>query len=431
MENTIEITIDSLQSVTRLGEFIRKGLIMKKINISQIARDLGVDRRTVKRYMELTEENKKSRKARTSKVEKHHDIIAGIVKNNDYIYIEHIYNKLKREHDVDYSLSTFKCYYYKQFKSSTSSKKVTARFETEPGFQAKIDYKENQSYIGEDGFIYKTDILALTLGHSRYTLRKVIANKTTACTLNALVEMFEELGGVPKQIVYDNAKALVTVPKSANSQALVNDVFEQFLKDFGIQGFACAPYRPETKGKVEVQMKRVDELLTYNGEFTSRIDISEKLESITSDNNAKYSQTTNRIPKFGIKKELENMLTLPNANILSNYKLNTKTVKVSNENMVNYKSNKYSVSSGLIGKEVQLNTLNDCLYIYYKSNLVCMHKISKEKLNYTDNHYTVNRKYCFDNDCNNTSHISVYNLSNEEQAYNNFDSLKGAGDYCD
>lgn len=36
---------------------------------------------------------------------------------------------------------------------------VTTRYETEKGFKDQIDYKENQNYIGIDGFIYNTDIL--------------------------------------------------------------------------------------------------------------------------------------------------------------------------------------------------------------------------------------------------------------------------------
>lgn len=427
MENIIKINIDSLESLRQIGEFIRKGLIMEKLNISQIARDLGCDRRTVKKYIDNPKKN--PRKPRKSLVEKHHDIIEDIVTKNNYLYLQHIYNVLVREHEAEYSLSTFKRYFYKHFKDADSKRTVTARYETEPGFQAQIDYKENQKYIGEDGFVFTTDILALTLGYSRCTARRVLANRSTECTINALVEMFEEFGVVPKQIVFDNPKALVTTPKNGDSPAVLNPKFEQFLKDFGIQPFACAPYRPETKGKVEVQMKCVDELMVYNGTYKSRLDIADKLDKITDDNNAKYSQATNKIPKFGLKKELDNMLPLPNANILSNYKLSTQTVRVSNENMISYKANKYSVCSGIIGKEVQLNILKDCLYIYYKSKFICMHKISKEKLNYSDNHFKSNQSYCFDNDKDNKAPKQI--STNDEQILANFQALEGVGGYHD
>lgn len=141
-----------------------------------------------------------------------------------------------RDNGAEYSLSTFKRYYYRHFKEKTGNRKVTARYETEPGFQVQIDYKENQSYIGTDGFIYKTDILALALGNSRYTIRRVLANKSNECTLNALVDIFEELNGVPKQIVFDNSKALVTTLKSPKQDAVLEPKFEQFLKDFNIEG---------------------------------------------------------------------------------------------------------------------------------------------------------------------------------------------------
>lgn len=299
----ITITINSLEDVTLLGEYLRKGTKMTdtKINKSKLARELNCDRRTIDKYLNKDRNVTVKRKESISKVTKHHDIINEIVENNNYVFAQHIYNVLKREYDADYSLSSFKRYFNNNFKNSTSNRNITSRFETEPGYQAQLDYKENQTYISESGFKFKTDILALTLANSRYTFRALIPDKSTETTIDALIRIFGKLGGVPKELVFDNPKSLVTTPKKGNEPAILNSQFEQFLKDFNIIPFPCAPYRPQTKGKVEVQMKCIDELMVYNGTYKNRLELENKLQIITEDNNSRVSQGTNKIPKLGIK----------------------------------------------------------------------------------------------------------------------------------
>jgi hypothetical protein len=63
------------------------------------------------------------------------------------------------------------------------------------------------------------------------------------------------------------------------------------------------------------------------------------------------------------------------------------THKVSNESLISYKGNKYSVQIEFINKRVFIEPINDELYIYYNTSLIAIHQLSKNKLNYQTKHY--------------------------------------------
>jgi transposase len=56
---------------------------------------------------------------------------------------------------------------------------------------------------------------------------------------------FAELGGWPRQIVFDNMKQLRVGP------GRWNDAFLDFARHYGFTPKTRRPYRPRTKGKVE------------------------------------------------------------------------------------------------------------------------------------------------------------------------------------
>ncbi|WP_234121782.1 hypothetical protein [Clostridium hydrogenum] len=47
------------------------------------------------------------------------------------------------------------------------TQKATIRFETTPGLQAQVDWKENLTMINKNGEIFKINIFLMVLGYSR------------------------------------------------------------------------------------------------------------------------------------------------------------------------------------------------------------------------------------------------------------------------
>jgi hypothetical protein len=62
---------------------------------------------------------------------------------------------------------------------------------------------------------------------------------------------FRHFGGVPHEVLLDNAKALVDAHNVQTREVRFNDRFHAFCRYWSVVPRACAPYRARTKGKDE------------------------------------------------------------------------------------------------------------------------------------------------------------------------------------
>lgn len=315
--------------------------------------------------------------------------------NRHFEYIDHLYYFMKREHAITCCRTTLNRYIRSDielnqaFKTNTGTS-FTERFETNPGQQAQFDMKERVQLKDENGNNYCVYIPTLTLSFSRHNSRKAILQPTIENLLAYLAQTFEEIGGVPKELVIDNLKAFVEKPrKTHHDQAILNSKFSEFCKDYGITPKPCMPYRPQTKGKTETQNKIVDQLKNYSGTYTGILDIHNKLVLINQEDNERISQAT-RLPRvFLLEKEKGALLPLPTTEVRKKYHLSLKEVYVTNESLFQYKYNKYSLPKEFIGQRVGLAIQKEDLLVYYNNKIIEIHKVTNKKLNIKPEHNLV------------------------------------------
>ncbi len=388
--NTVTIKITDLDQALMLSQAYKKGDI--KMNVSKLARELNCSRKTLSRR--LNGIAPKYTRNRCKYLDAYKDLIYKYLcdEQRTFDYIDHLYYFMKREHGITCTRSTFYRYIKdheeldKQFKNNKKNG-FTERFETKPGQQAQFDMKESVGLIDQHGKKTKVYIPTLTLSWSRYNCRHMILSPTTDNLLQFLAQAFEEIGGVPKELVIDNLKAFVEKPRKKNGdQAILNNKFIEFCKDYGITPKPCMPYRPQTKGKTETQNKTVDQLKNYNGEYIGILDMHRKLEIINNEDNIRTSQAT-RLPRnFLLEKEKGELLPLPSKEIRSKYHLTLNEVYVTNESLFQYKYNKYSLPKEYIGKRVGLVVQNKELLIYYNGKIIEKHLITNKKINIKEEH---------------------------------------------
>ncbi|WP_127960472.1 IS21 family transposase [Serratia microhaemolytica] len=120
------------------------------------------------------------------------------------------------------------------------------RFETPPGQQMQIDFTTIRR--GK----HPLKAFVATLGYSRASYVKFFDNERAAAWQQGLKEAFDYFGGVPQQVLCDNAKALILERDAyAQGEHQWHSEMLQIAKDYGFTLMACKPYRAKTKGKVE------------------------------------------------------------------------------------------------------------------------------------------------------------------------------------
>lgn len=128
----------------------------------------------------------------------------------------------------------------------TAVEKPIVRFETEPGKQLQIDF-----VVLRRG---SAPLRAFTaeLGYSRYTFVEFTDNERTESLAAGLEHALRFFDGVPEQILCDNPKTIV-IERNAYGEGKhrFNPFLLEVARHYGIAIRLCAPYRAQTKGKLE------------------------------------------------------------------------------------------------------------------------------------------------------------------------------------
>jgi len=105
--------------------------------------------------------------------------------------------------------------------------------------QAKVRYETRQSQQLQADF---GEPWVLTLGYSRRQVVRVFRQQRQRHWLQALEAAFRIWDGVPDQVLIDNAKALVTLHNPATGELVINPVFAAFARRWGVhaQGLLAA-----------------------------------------------------------------------------------------------------------------------------------------------------------------------------------------------
>ncbi len=85
----------------------------------------------------------------------------------------------------------------------------TIRFETDPGVQAQLDWKESIPFETKGGEKVEVNVAVLLLSYSRFRVYHMSVSKSQSVLLSFLTEAFDTIGGVPHEILTDNMKTVM------------------------------------------------------------------------------------------------------------------------------------------------------------------------------------------------------------------------------
>lgn len=362
-----DIRIESVNDLYKLKPFLEDGTL--KINKSQIARELEVDRRTVDKY--INGYTKPETRNCDDCITPFYDTIAELLSDKNqqvFYYRKVLWQYLVDNHGFTGVYCNF-CHYlrkYPEFDSyfrksrPSNTNKVTIRYETPMGKQAQLDWKESIPFILSSGETIDVNIFVLLLSYSRFRVYRVSLSKNQEILFSFLDDAFET--------------------------GKVNNKFQQFADDYGFKVQPCIARHPHTKAKVEAPMKILDEIRAYNGKL-NYMKLVELVTRINNRVNAQVNQGTGRIPLMYYNKEKAFLNSLPADNIRKPYQIATNTVKVNHSSMFNYKGCQYTVPPEYIDKIVSLQVYDGYIHVYCNTEFITIHQLSSKKLNYISEHY--------------------------------------------
>ena len=132
---------------------------------------------------------------------------------------------------------------------------ATVRVETPPGDQLQIDFGQQRVLVADTWV--RVFLLVAVLSYSRRLFVKAFLSERQDDWREGIAAAFTHFGGVPRTLLGDNARALVTGRDRETGTVLFHPGYLAFCRDWDVQPRACAPYRARTKGKTEAGVKFV------------------------------------------------------------------------------------------------------------------------------------------------------------------------------
>lgn len=283
--------------------------------IKAIARELGISKNTVKKYLKHPgKPTYSTRPPRPSKLDPFKPYLKQRIAAAapDWIPATVLFEEIVEQGYT--GKIRILCSYIAQFKPQKPIEPVV-RFETPAGKQMQVDF----TIIRRGKFPLKA--LVATLGYSRASYVRFFDHERTEAWIEGIIGAFEFFGGVPHELLFDNAKTII-IERDAYGEGKHrwNDELLSLAQAYGFKPKVCRPYRAKTKGKVE----RFNHYLKNSFIVPLKATLSSAdlhLDVITANAkigpwlvntaNARVHQTTKAIPNLRLTEEQAVFLPLP------------------------------------------------------------------------------------------------------------------------
>lgn len=354
-----------------------------KPNFAALGRQYGCDYRTAKAkyYEELNTEKEivSEEKIRKHIIDEYKGLIIDKLENIPGIRAYSIYYFLKVEKGYKGSYETIKNF----VRENKDKRKQPAEIRVEPiiGKSAQVDWKEDLKLTSKSNEVFIINLFLMRLHYSKKFYATLTIDKKRDEVKKCIVLSLEYFGGIPREIWFDN---MATVMVKEDKHKKVHNEIKQLGSDLGFIPILCQSRRPKTKGTVENLAKLCDRLLSYNNEFETLEDLIKIVNTFNEECGKEKSQAHNKIVNDVFEKKKKYLIPLPNKNILEKYKQTIEYRKVSQDSMIIYRGNRYSVPTRFIGSYLGLRIIDNQVYIYDNTDLIRCHIITNNNLNYND-----------------------------------------------
>lgn len=158
-----------------------------------------------------------------------------------------IRQELAQEKNIHVSLRTVERTVAPLRRELVAEARATVRFETPPGEQLQIDFGERRVEI--ERIATKVFFFLATLGYSRRLHIRAFGHEKQESWFAGMESAFLAFGGIPREVLLDNARALVLHHDPSSREVVLHPRLHAFAKHGGFRIRACARIGPARRGR--------------------------------------------------------------------------------------------------------------------------------------------------------------------------------------
>ena len=344
-----------------------------------IGKELVLDRRTVKKYLAMNEEEflefKHNQLIRKKLLDPYEDYVRSRLEDYPEATAAQVHDWLKEHFDNLANVNEKTVFNFVLFVRDKFSipkpfnYRDYAQVEELPyGKQAQVDFGEFNMRT-EYGKRKKVYFFSMVLSRSRQKYVVFRDNPfNTLATIDAHEKCFQFFRGVPEQLVYDQDKLILVDENKGN--LILTDEFRRYVQHRGFKLHFCRKADPESKGKIENVIKYIK----YNflrGRKYIDIDIlnGQAFDWLYRTANAKIHAAIKKIPEHEWITEQDYLK--PIGDIFSTQQ-SCKAYTVRKDNTIVYRSNFYCLPMGSYkghGTTVSVKLTDEHIIIYDTNNI--------------------------------------------------------------
>lgn len=347
-----------------------KAMNRNGFSIRKIAKITGLHRKTVKHHLESTslpEYHKEKRKG--SILDPYRTMIEVYLEEDDY-QASWIFDKLT---SMGYTGGYTTVKNAVRIIKGEKTKIAYIRFETEPAFQAQVDWGDFQ-IENPDGTVMTIYAFIMVLGYSRAMYVEFVEKRTLEAFMDCHIHAFNYLGGAPRETLYDCMKHVVISRQGGHG--IFNIEFSRFAHHYEFHPRLCPPYAPWVKGKVERPIHFLRERFWRGYVFHDLNEANKDVTAWLTTANRRVHGTYWQPIHERWEQEKPLLTVLPSVP----YDTSLKVFRpVYRECQLSYNGNRYLVPHRLVGKTVMLKIKGKVLHIYHDHDLVATYDEPEEK----------------------------------------------------
>ena len=329
---------------------------VEKLSIRQIARQMGIDRKRLRRILQRSQEDAVVL-AKATNLDSFMSLIGEWYSKHPHLQAQQVYERLK---DYGYS-GGYTCVKLATLGYRRPAKTAYHPLVFNPGQEAQVDwfFFKHETIGSVCGFLY-------VLAYSRYAWGLFYPRHGFEFFLAGHQECYKHLGGLARSGRYDNLKSVVLRRHLQHIE--YNPKFMDFARFYGFSVNVCNPYSGNEKGRVERIIRDIRVFLSTET-FSDLADLNRKFQAWLERRNNTIHRSTGQTPKDLLAKE--NLLKAP-ANPYS-----AKRVvpgRVSKTALVEFETNRYSVPTSSVGKLVDIVAHPDHIELWLPGQRIATHK---------------------------------------------------------